>query len=417
LQPNPHVAASPAVSARESSGAAVGHAHAGRSEWIDALRGFALLGILLYNIEVFSGVAFRGLMPDLRPFGAGLDAGLEFLAHLLVQGKFYSLFSFLFGMGIALQLERMLVARVRRRLGWLFAFGLAHALLVWFGDILTVYAVLGFGLLAFRHLSTRALLGWALAFLCSPVAFYVLFLVAGLGDPLAGDPATPPAQSIVGKAVHTIRTGSYAEVVQAQAVFYPGGWLRRAVQLQLPRIFGMFLLGMWAARIGLPRLGPGQQQLLRAWLGCAVAIGLPLSLALAVLGGNAALLPARGEGLVVVLLATASMPLLCLGYVAVFGLYWRHARSASLLVAAGRTPLSHYLGQSVLCVLLFYGYGAGWFGRLGYGPALLVAGAVFLLLAWAGRAWLARFGQGPMERLWRRLARGRSAPAAERVDT
>lgn len=397
-----------------------------RSEWVDALRGFALLGILLYNIEVFSGVAFRGLLPDLRPFGAALDPALEFIAHVLIQGKFYSLFSFLFGLGIALQLQRAQaagaqgVSLLRRRLGWLFVFGLAHALLIWFGDILTIYAVLGFALLALRNLSQRALFAVAIALLASPVPIYLVFMAAGMGDPLAGDPSTPPAQSIIGRAMQAITGGSYAEVVQAQAVFYPGGWLRRAVQLALPRILGMFLLGAWAARAGLPRVGPAQETLLRAWLGCAVAIGLPLSIALAILGGNAALLPARPEGLLITALATVSMPLLCLGYVAAFGLYWdrqqpdkaRAARrdvwSRSLLVSAGRTGLSQYLGQSVVCVALFYGFGVGLFGGVGYGPALLIALAVYLLLAGLAQWWLRRHAQGPMEALWRRLSYGRA---------
>ncbi|HEY0660525.1 MAG TPA: DUF418 domain-containing protein [Lysobacter sp.] len=390
---------------------------ADRAEWVDALRGFALLGIVLYNIEVFSGVAFRGLMPDLRPIGAALDPAIEFIAHWLVQGKFYSLFSFLFGLGIALQLQQAQAAGtrgvsvLRRRLGWLFVFGLAHSLLLWFGDILTVYALLGFGLLLARHLSTPALLVTALAFLASPLPIYLLFMAFGVGDPLAGDPAQPPEQSMVGKAVQAIRTGSYIEVVQGQAVFYPGGWLRRAIQLALPRIFGMFLLGAWAARVGLPRLDAPQQVLLRAWLGCGAAFGLPLSLALAIAGGNQAMFPVGPHGLLVVALATISMPLLCLGYVAAFGLYWRAPRPRSLLVSAGRTGLSHYLGQSLLCVLMFYGYGLGLFGHFGYGVALLVALSVFLVLGLAGRWWLQRFAQGPAEALWRRLSVGRAQPA------
>ena len=79
------------------------------------------------------------------------------------------------------------------------------------------------------------------------------------------------------------------------------------------------------------------------------------------------------------------MPLLCLAYVAAFALYWRTPRPRSLLVAAGRTGLSHYLGQSVVCVLLFYGIGLGLFGRVSYAVALLIAVAVFLFLSWLGR--------------------------------
>lgn len=379
-----------------------------RSEWLDALRGFALLGIVLYNMQVFSGYVFRDLMPAARLAWDSLDPTLDFAAHVLIQGKFYSLFSFLFGLGFALQLQRAHEGRgpalLRRRLGWLFVFGLAHAILVWFGDILTVYAVFGFALLLFRNLPTRALLAWALFFLTSPVLIYLVFLAAGMGNPLAGDPATPPGESFIGKAVHAIQTGSYLDVVRNHFVFYAGGWARRAVQLSLPRIFGMFLLGVWAARIGLPSARDAHRDMLRRWLQWGFGLGLPLNVAHSALGGNDALLPANSVGLLAVSIASLGMPLLCLAYVAAFALYWRQSRPQNLLVVAGRTALSQYLGQSIVCVSLFYGFGFGFFGRISYGVALLVAVAVFVSLAMLADLWLRAHAQGPMESLWRRLS-------------
>jgi uncharacterized protein len=383
-----------------------------RAEWLDALRGFALLGIVLLNVQTFSGYVFRDAISTWMPMHRTwdtLDPALDFAVHALIQGKFYSLFAFLFGLGFALQLRRaetigaQAMPVMHRRLAWLLVFGLAHALLIWFGDILTVYAVFGFALLRFRHLSQPALLRWALFFLASPVLIYMLFMAVGLGDPLAGDPTTPPGESFIVKATRTIATGSYLDVVQTQSLFYPGGWIRRALRLALPRIFGMFLLGMWAARIGLPLLREAQRPLLRRWLLWGVMLGLPLNIGFTALGGGEALLPASARGLLAVAMASLGMPLLCLAYVAAFALYWRGLRPDSLLVAAGRTALSHYLGQSVLCVGVFYGYGFGFFGRVSYTLAVPIAIAVFAILALLGRAWLGRFPQGPMETLWRRL--------------
>lgn len=393
-----------------------------RSEWLDALRGFALLGILLYNIEVFGGYVFRGLLPPMQRIGDALDPGLDFMAQLLIQGKFYSLFSFLFGLGFALQMQRARAmgvdgsALLRRRLSWLLVFGLAHAMLVWFGDILVVYAVLGFCLLAAWRLSQRALLVVALCLLASPIAFYLVFILAGIGNPLATGPSVPPDQNPVRMIVAAIAHGSYAEVVQAQVALYPAGWLRRAASFALPRILGMFLLGVWAARAGLPQVDAQRAAMLRAWLGCGVAIGLPLNLAFALLGGNDALYPAGLEGMLVLALATVGVPLLCLGYVAAFALYWRRTRPGHLLVVAGRTALSQYLGQSIVCVALFYGFGLGMFGRFSYAGLLLVGCGVYLSLALAAKAWLRVFPQGPAEMLWRRLSQraARSAtPAGE----
>ena len=392
-----------------------------RAVWLDALRGFALLGIVLINVQAFSGFVFRGVISSwssAQPLWSGFDPALDFAAHVLVQGKFYSLFSFLFGLGFALQLGRaeatgtQALPVMRRRLAWLLVFGLAHAMLIWFGDILTVYAVFGFALLAFRRLSQRALLGWALFFLASPVLIYLIFMAVGLGDPLAGDPAVPVKDSFIGKATRTLATGSYVEVIQTQSLFYPGGWIRRALRLALPRIFGMFLLGVWAARIGLPLLRESHRPLLRRWLLWGALLGLPLNIAFSALGGGEALLPASANGLLAIVLASLGMPLLCLAYIAAFALYWRSRNPGSLLVAAGRTALSHYIGQSVLCVSVFYGYGLGLFGQLGYAVAVPIAIAVFLVLAMLGRAWLQWFPQGPMEALWRRLSYRRAGGEA-----
>jgi uncharacterized protein len=394
-----------------------------RSEWLDALRGFALLGILVYNMMTFSGYVFRQVMPPVEHAWSALDPALDYLVHALVEGKFYSLFSFLFGLGFALQMRRAealggaAVSALRRRLAWLLVFGLAHALLIWFGDILTVYAVFGFVLLLwFRRMSQRALLAWALSFLAMPVLVYLVFLAFHMSDPLGG-PATPGAtgESLLGKAVRAMATGSYVDVLQTNALFYPGGWLRRAVRLMLPRIFGMFLLGMWVCRIGLPVLRDAQRPMLHRWLLWGVLLGLPLNAAYAALGSGGALLPASTTGLLVIVSASLGIPLLCLAYVAAFALFWRRSRPDNLLVTAGRTALSQYLGQSIVCVTLFYGIGFGLFGQLSYGVALAIALAVYAVLAWLSRLWLRSHAQGPMEALWRRLSYSSAAPSEQRA--
>lgn len=387
-----------------------------RSEWLDALRGFALFGIILYNVQVFSGYMLQLVIPAVHPVKSALDPALDFAVHVLIQAKFYSLFSFLFGLGIALQLRRaqergaLEMTFLRSRLFWLLIIGLVHALLIWIGDILTVYAVFGFALLLFRNFSTRALLAWALFFLASPVLVYVVFLAVGLGNPLAGDPNVPPTEGLIGKTAHALAKGSYLDVVQANLVFYPIGWIRRVVQLGLPRIFGMFLLGVWAVRIGLPARRDEHRKLLQRWLVWGLALGLPANVIFAVGGGNDALLPATTSGLLAISIASLGIPLLTLAFVAMFALYWRRPRPDSLLVAAGRTALSQYLGHSVVCVILFYGFGFGLFGKLSYAVEILIAASVFVSLAWLGRAWLRHHRQGPMEALWRRLAYATEKP-------
>lgn len=383
-----------------------------RAEWLDALRGFALLGILLANIAAFSGVAFLG--PDARAqlVFSDLDPVLRYLEHALVEAKFYSLFSFLFGLGFAVQLQRAesrggdFRAVFRRRMGWLLLFGLAHAMFVWFGDILNFYALMGFALLLFRNLSARALLGWAVIFLTAPIWLYAAYLgysAVVQAAPAASPEAGPAMRTILDRYAH----GSYFDVVHSNAQVYVFAWIRRITRFQLLRIFGMFLLGAWAGRIGLAQARDTLRPLLRRWLFAALLVGVPLNLAFAAIGGNDALLPASARGLLSITMGSIGIPLLSLGYVAVFALYWRSVRgSGHLFVASGRMALSHYLGQSLVCVLLFYGIGLGLFGRVSFGMGLIMAVVVNLLLALLCRAWLKRHPQGPMEALWRRLSYG-----------
>ncbi|HJR74023.1 MAG TPA: DUF418 domain-containing protein [Luteimonas sp.] len=389
-----------------------------RAEWLDALRGFALLGILLANIAGFSGYAFSDPAGHANlPWNAA-DGVFAYLEHALIEAKFYSLFSFLFGLGFAIQLHRAearggdLASVFRRRMAWLLAFGLAHAFLLWFGDILNFYALMGFALLLFRKCSARTLLKWSLFFLTAPIALYVGYLAFVA---LTHAPPTAPPESAAGMSAifDGYANGGYAEVVRSNAQIYAYAWIRRIYRFQLLRIFGMFLLGAWAGKIGLPLMRDALRPLLKRWLWLGLLAGLPLNFAFAALGGNDVLVPASAKGLLSITLGSVGIPLLSLGYAAAFALYWRRIRgSGHPFVASGRMALTHYLSQSAVCVALFYGIGFGLFGKTSLAISLLMALAVYLFLALLCRAWLQRYPQGPMEALWRRLSYGtRRAPA------
>ena len=146
---------------------------------LDALRGFALLGVALANLGTFSGYVWLGAAEKAGLSTASIDGTLHFLTDALLDGKFYTLFSLLFGIGFAVQLQRAstrdtpFAPLFRRRLWVLMGIGLLHLLLLWFGDILTTYALCGFGLLAVRKASDRALLIWAGVLIALPVVQYL----------------------------------------------------------------------------------------------------------------------------------------------------------------------------------------------------------------------------------------------------
>ncbi|MBA8680391.1 DUF418 domain-containing protein [Stenotrophomonas tumulicola] len=374
---------------------------------MDVLRGAALLGILLMNIEALAGpldLSFTGIDPRWH----GIDYAADALVYVLVQGKFFLLFSLLFGAGFAVMAQRALDSGrafaplyLRRSLA-LLLIGTCHAVLVWSGDILVMYAVLSFPLLACRRLPVSALPvagGLAYAFAVGlSLLFALVVWAAGRADPTALDSAG------------AMRAAQ--DIIQAQRLAYgQGSWAEASLQrlsdlrhmfggilVTGPEIFGMFLIGAWFARRGV-LADPARFEALYArlrWV--ALPVGLLLMLASA--AWHPYLAPGQftpATGLSYALAAVASL-LMCLGYLA----WIVRARSAlGWLAAPGRMALTHYLLQSLLCTWIFYGYGLGFFEQLPRAWQVPFALAVFGAQVWLSHAWLARFRFGPVEWLWR----------------
>jgi len=388
---------------------------ADRIELLDALRGFALFGILLANILYWSGWV---LVPDPAVLGVASEQArhAQHLFHYtLIDGKFYTLFSLMFGIGFSLQLTRLErrgadgVRIFRRRVLILLGFGLVHMVFIWDGDILTLYALLGLLLPCFRGWSDRRLLVAALLLILSPIAGVALFdaldwaphraLYAfgdGIGASLGGTPTDPIGWL-------------QREDPQAFVSWVLGGWPysigTRLESWRIPKVLGTMLIGMMLGR----RLAAGSlladRRKLWAALLAGLAVGGPLSILYA-------LTPRAGQASLPAILGTVP---LALAYAAAFLLLWGRARPVlRVFVWPGRMALTNYLGHSLLGILLFYGIGFGLIGRLGPAGFYGIAVAIFAGQILVSRWWLARFGQGPMERLWRRLTYGSPAgtPAA-----
>ncbi|MBA2303461.1 MAG: hypothetical protein H0W08_12590 [Acidobacteria bacterium] len=210
-----------------------------RMDTLDAVRGVALLGILLANIFPLSGLAFTPAgTPESLPFANWHDP-LGFLVLFLVEAKFYSLFSFLFGVGFAVFIQRATsrggdaAALFKRRLLGLSLIGLVHTLLIWMGDILLAYAVIGFALLPFIRKNGRAILRWAGAMLLLPILIYgLLVLVVSLASVPVQQSADPGAlPPMLAEAVNGFATGTYADVVKGNAIFSIAQVARRFFQM------------------------------------------------------------------------------------------------------------------------------------------------------------------------------------------
>lgn len=383
-----------------------------RAAALDALRGLAVFGILLANMQHFSGWFFLSAEQRAALPTAQADAAAHFLINWFIDGKFYSLFSLLFGIGFAVLLVRAdragrdFHAFFGRRLRILLAIGLVHAFGVWYGDILTLYALLGFALLAFRTRSDATLLRWALVLLALPVVQYAVMLVLFGGA--APDPAAEAARAtFMSDVVRTMATGTWPEVARLNV---GGVLLGRYPDLLFTgrpfKVLATFLLGLWIGRRGIWSHPGDHVALLRRVAAAGLAVGLPLNLGLALLMRSDAYYALQPAGLLQAVVYGVGVPALALGYAAAFALLWQAARAQRVLaglVPVGRMALSCYLMHSVIGAVLFYGWGLGRFGTVGIAPGLAVAAGIFVLQCIGCALWLRHFRHGPAEWLWRSL--------------
>jgi uncharacterized protein len=356
----------------------------------DQLRGVALLGIAVVNTP-FLAISINGYTPE-STVGT-LDRLTAFAMVAFAQGKFYLLFSFLFGYSLTLLLRRPGVEglrRYRRRLVGLAVLGILHGVFFFLGDILLSYAILGAALLFFLPRSDRFALRTAAVSYVVALALLTLVVVS-----VAGEPPGTSVEAFDGSgALDEALGGSFLDGAAARAQALPGALLFLAL-FNYAQVFAMFLLGLVAGRRGLLATPERFRTLWTRLLALAAVVGVPL-------GVTAGLL-AHGPGEPTVLrdvlsaaISFGSAPALTGGYVAAIALLTHH-RALRLFVPAGRMSLTGYLGESIIMSAIFCGWGLGWFGRLGAFRAALVGLAVWAALDLFAHLWLKRYRFGPFE--------------------
>lgn len=389
---------------------------------VDALRGFALLGVLIANLfSSFSGWFFLDQAQQAALAGQGQAMGAAVAFVGLIDGKFYSLFSMLFGAGFAIQLARLEgrgaggVAVFRRRMTVLLGIGLIHLIFVWFGDILTLYALLGFVLVFLRGWSDRRLLWTAVALivLVVPIKAVLRALdvpgdlgVWSLIEPLARLQGQPGMMTM--SLAETIAYGQEMGWSEFYALQFQGVLWRVGYLLESGRVFkvmALMMLGLIAGRRLIAGTLLNDRKLLRRVLTVGLVLGVP---------GNVAYVYAMAtmdgsdlNGLIHDLGYAVGVIPLALAYGAGFLLAWPKARAVlGVFTPVGRMALTNYLAQSVIGTFLFYGVGLAWFGHLTPVQFVGVGLGVFVVQIVVSALWLKVFKQGPMEALWRRLTYG-----------
>jgi uncharacterized protein len=404
-------------------------ASADRIASLDVLRGLAVLGILVMNIRNF-GLPIRRFDDPTFPHGYNLlDLGAWGFANLLFRDKFIALFSMLFGAGIVLMTRRAeargapVAGPFFRRHFWLLVIGVLHAFLIWYGDILEVYAVAGAALFVFRRRKPATLVVLGVAVFSLTILFTE---IDGLYDRIFGWVATlSPADD-------------FRTLLREEGPVYRGGWFEMfrwraslnwhwhvegALQYDLWRCAGMMLIGMACMKTGVLE-GLRSTRFYARLLAIGYGVGLPLG-ALALesqlagrrdLAERFGLEPWRHGKEAVHLVSGAAV---ALGHVAFVLLIHRAGRLAHvrfILGAVGRMALTNYLFHSVLCVTLFEGWGFGRWARLGHAQLLGVVGCVWAATLIWSPLWFRRFRFGPMEWLWRTLTYMKPQPMRTPTD-
>jgi uncharacterized protein len=379
---------------------------------IDCLRGAALFGIIVSNMRGFGAPFLAYFQPHLMWTWLP-DRITQALLDWLVTGKFITLFAALFGVGFAIQMERAAashrgIAFYARRMAVLLVIGLLHSFLLWWGDILTSYAICGFLLMLFRKRSQRTVLWWGhIMYWLLPAMFWGFYVASRFGVNVPGLPETTAED--LQKTVQVYAHGSFAEIFSTRA----GEWMSaNAFVIILTHILGIFLFGLYLWRQGYLRYPVEHMD----WWRNAQRIGLPIGLA--------------GNGLAVVIeamfhpnpmkpslmmaglftLQSFAMPALSLFYAATVVLLWQDPvwqKRLQPFSFVGRMALTNYLLQSVVCTTIFYSYGLGLYGRVGPFYCLWLAVLIYGLQIPFSQWWLSGHRYGPMEWVWRRLTYGR----------
>jgi uncharacterized protein len=282
--------------------------------------------------------------------------------------------------------------------------------LLWAGDILMLYALLGFTLPWFARKTDRELLRWTLLLLALPTALYLVALAAwmvfGGGTPQpGGGPQAPPGILAIFEAVGR---GGVKDAFVGNLVLLAGRWAELFASARFPKVLGMMVLGLWTVRTGVATGLASHRALLIRCCRLGWAIGLPANLIAAWAFLRWPYLPPSLGGLLGVAMQGIGIPMLAIGYATTVALLvLAGIRLLGVFAPVGRMALTNYLMHSVVCSVLSYGYGFGLWWRIGAAQAMGIAAAILLVQLPLSAWWLSRFRFGPVEWAWRRLTYGR----------
>ena len=388
---------------------------------MDVLRGFALLGILVMNIQLFAMVEAAYDNPTAYGDLNGANFLVWLLSHLLADQKFISIFSMLFGAGIVLMWQKAESSGARptrlhyRRVGWMILFGLLHAYLLWYGDILYAYGMCGLFVYLFRRKSPRTLVSSALV-----LAAIGSLIAIGLG--LFWVPHLSP--DIKAELIEEWQPSP--QTINEELAAYRGSWIDQmsdrvptAFEIETSLFYqfygwkasSLMLLGMALFKLGAFHARWSRRQYL-SLVGAGLLVGIPMIL-FGVVQNFAKNWDVRYSLYLGGQYNYWGSYLVALGWTGLVMLWCQGSRAPALkqrMAAVGRMAFSNYILQTVICTTIFYGHGFGYFESVPRTGQITIVFAIYAAQLVIAPLWLRHFRFGPLEWLWRSLTYGKRQP-------
>jgi uncharacterized protein len=400
---------------------------------LDIIRGIAVMGIFSVNITAFAMIEGAYFNPPAYGGADGANLALWVANLIFVDGKMRSLFSMLFGASMLLVIQRAEAngesgAKIHyARMAVLFAIGWAHYHLLWWGDILKDYAFTGCLAFFWRRASVKRLIGWAIGLYVFGMLFFGSFLVQVLQWDQAAHAANAskdvianwndfarmvyPTSADIAKDL-ALHRGSWLGIAHHWVIDKPFSWVQGTFFF-LPETLALMLFGMAGFKSGF-LTGEWDNRRYRKWAVVGLSLGALASIVLAFADIQSRFYAPLVFGGFIVGLAPFRL-VMAAGYAALIILLTRNLGwLAQRIAATGRAAFTNYLGTSLIATFVFYGWGLGYYGSAQRWQAWLLVPTVWAIMLLWSKPWLEHFHYGPLEWLWRTLARGKVQPLRKR---
>jgi len=393
---------------------------------LDIIRGFALIGVLLVNMFAFNTTFFNETFATTilkNPLMANgtLNKAIAIAVQLFAEGKFYTIFSCLFALGFYIFMDRAEKKDLSskklflRRTLFLYIFGLVHYTLVWWGDILHVYGLIGFLLIFFKNCQLKTIKRWIIGLLMVSTLLTVGFTLLGEMAPLAMEAEAMEAQghyfnSMVEESITLHQNGALLETIQYRLT-RETGYRVMGLIVQIPKILGMFLIGLY---IGKKKIFNDLERhrgfIRRTWKITGFLGALTTFMSTMMLFSLLPIAPIFSSSVTMFFRETGTI-CLSLFYMTSIVRLMKSAVFAKVLMPlryVGQMALTNYLTQCILGSLIFYGHGLGLVQKVGPVTCVLLTVVIFGLQIPFSKYWLGKNQYGPCEWGWRRLTYGKA---------